>query len=322
MAEPPYGIIWKALMKGRVIPFLGAGASFVGRSANAKWDSASPSFLPSAAELANYLAKDACFPSADPHELGDLAKVATYYEDLSGRPSLRESLHQVLRRDFAPGAIHALLAEIPVPLLIVSTNYDSLIEEAFRKAQRPFDLVVYPADHKDIANAVLWWRAGEPSPDPVSPNTLVGLDDRTVIYKMHGTMSQRGPPKEDDFVVTEEDYIEFLSRMTINTALPAFFFERCEEASFLFLGYSLKDWNVRVILNNLSKHFSGPVRAGQAGAAAASPSSEPRERPAHWAIQLAPSEVEQSFWVRRGVNIFDQSVDDFAAKMRACRPKE
>jgi len=31
MPEPPYGIIWNCWKAGKVIPFLGAGASFIGR---------------------------------------------------------------------------------------------------------------------------------------------------------------------------------------------------------------------------------------------------------------------------------------------------
>ena len=36
MAEPPYGIIWNEIKEGNVVPFLGAGASFVGRPEDKK----------------------------------------------------------------------------------------------------------------------------------------------------------------------------------------------------------------------------------------------------------------------------------------------
>ena len=74
MVEPPYGIICNRLKAGCVIPFLGAGASFVGRPPDAKWDAAAPSFLPSGLELARVLADEAEFPAKDAHDRDDLAR--------------------------------------------------------------------------------------------------------------------------------------------------------------------------------------------------------------------------------------------------------
>ena len=56
MSEPPYGVIWNRLKAGKVVPFLGAGASFAGRPPDARWDAATPTFLPSGLELAHFLA--------------------------------------------------------------------------------------------------------------------------------------------------------------------------------------------------------------------------------------------------------------------------
>ncbi len=49
--EPPYGVISNLLKKGRVVPFLGAGASMVGRPDGAAWDAKAPAFLPSGGDL-------------------------------------------------------------------------------------------------------------------------------------------------------------------------------------------------------------------------------------------------------------------------------
>ncbi len=47
MAEPPYGVIWNRLKAGKVVPFLGAGASMAGRPPDTEWNPDSPAFLPS-----------------------------------------------------------------------------------------------------------------------------------------------------------------------------------------------------------------------------------------------------------------------------------
>src|SRR5512132_3285116 len=128
MAEPPYGIICNRLKAGCVIPFLGAGASFVGRLPDVEWDAAAPSFLPSGLELARLLADEAEFPAKDAHDRDDLAKVSSYYVDVAGRRTLRERLREVLNQPYRSGPLHDLLASISVPLVIVVTNYDILVE--------------------------------------------------------------------------------------------------------------------------------------------------------------------------------------------------
>jgi hypothetical protein len=307
MPEPPYGEIWDLLKNGKVVPFLGAGASLAGRPQNVKWDADQPTFLPNGSDLAHFLADKSSFPSADPHDRDDLAKVSSYFTEISGRRRLRDRLRQVLAGDYPSGPLHNLLAAVPAHQVIVVTNYDSLVEQAFKAANKPYDLVIHPADRKDIANAILWWPHGEAEPKVKTPNELdIDLGETTVIYKMHGTLF-RDTDKWDNFVITEEDYIEFLSRMTTNTAVPSLFYEYFRDRSFLFLGYSLRDWNLRVVLKNLSKPLAS--RSAVAGA-------DQDEPLPSWAIQHDPSELEQTLWRRRGVHIFDVTLDEFVAKLQ------
>jgi hypothetical protein len=310
MVEPPYGIIWRQMRSGNVIPFLGAGASCAGRCQDATWDAKAPAFLPNGIELAHFLADEATFPSTNAADRDDLAKVASYYADISGRSTLRRSLREVLNRQYQAGALHEFLASVPAPQVIVVTNYDSLLEQAFQAAGKPYDLVIYAADRKDIANAILWWPHGEREPRVSAPNELdIDLSRTTVIYKMHGTLG-RETPTWDNFVITEEDYVEFLSRMTTNTAVPALFYPYFRERSFLFLGYSLRDWNLRVVLKNLSKHLTSrrPMHPGDGDDLLPS-----------WAILRSPSVLEQRLWEKRHVAIFDVELNDFVAKLRERR---
>jgi hypothetical protein len=285
LPELPYGIIANRIRDGQVVPFLGAGASFVGRDAGAAWDADAPAFLPSGVELAHLLAGEAAFPSADPRDRDDLAKVSSYYVDQGGRRALRERLRKLFAGEYAPGPLHALLASVSVPQVIVVTNYDTLLEQAFRAAGRPYDLVVYPADRKDFANATLWWKHGEATPTVKAPNELdIDLGKTTVIYKMHGTVVPGEVDEWDSFVITEEDYVEFLSRMTTSAAIPSLLYPHFRQRSFLFLGYSLRDWNLRVVLKNLSKYLTR--RGG----------------------------VDDD---ESGVRIFDCAIDEFVAALRA-----
>ncbi|MBV9168674.1 MAG: SIR2 family protein [Chloroflexi bacterium] len=305
MIEPPYGVIWNRLRQGKVVPFLGAGASLAEVDASSLWDAASPDRLPRARELAEVLAGEASYPLSGPSDLEDLAKVCSYYADVAGRPVLRERLREVLNHVYTPGRLHHMLASVPSPLTIVTTNYDCLLEAAFRAAGKPYDLVIYPTDRKDLANAILWWPHGASEPVAKVPNDLdIDLATTNVIYKMHGTVDGTDP-EWDSFVITEEDYVDFLSRMTVNTAIPSLFFQHFGSRSFLFLGYSLRDWNLRVVLKNMGKHMYSRRLIDQ---------EEEGPLPS-WAIQDAPTELERRLWDKRGISIFDVKLTNFVSQL-------
>ena len=55
----------------------------------------------------------------------------------------------------------------------------------------------------------------------------------------------------DNFVITEDDYIGYLSRRPIETLVPAQLLGKLRESHFLFLGYGIRDWNLRVFLQRI-----------------------------------------------------------------------
>jgi SIR2-like protein len=307
MAAPPYGEIADLMANGEVVPFLGAGVNFGMRQPpNAKWDEKTPTFLPSGAELSRFLAAKSNFPSTDERDTADLAKVASYFAETSARSRLCQRLHDVFNRDFEPCDIHHYLAELKAPLLIVTTNYDDLTERAFARIGKPYDLVVHPTDRKDVEGSVLWWRHNAEEPETVAPNKLyIDLNTTTVIYKMHGTVDRR-LKQWDSFVITEEDYVDFLSRMTGQTAVPAQFMRHFRTRHFLFMGYGLNDWNLRVVLNNL--------RGALPGDSDASESADDDKR--SWAIQFRPSDLEVELWGARKVRIYDVDINEFVKRLR------
>src|SRR5262245_4642753 len=189
--RPPYPAIRNGLHAGRVIPFLGSGASLGG---TAKWRKESARRLPTARDLARHLAHDSTFPD-QPEQL---ATVAQYYCVAVGPDALRTELHRIFDRDYPLLPLHRYLAAIPEPLLVVTTNYDDLIERAFTDAKRPYDLVVHTTDPA-FGDKVLWRPHGALAAKKVSPNKLdLDLGSHTVIYKMHGTVD-RGEPKRDQY---------------------------------------------------------------------------------------------------------------------------
>src|SRR3954453_22751088 len=289
--EPPYKIIANQLKSGEIVPFLGAGVNFGMRQPpNAQWAFQTANFLPSGSDLSTYLIDQCEFPEKNER---DLAKVASYYVEVVDRAGLSQGLLPIFDRDYEPCEIHHYLAnDIPADkhLLIVTTNYDDLTERAFVRAQRPFDLVVHPTDSAR-AGSVIWRPHGATEVQYVPPNSLqIDLQNTTVIYKMHGTVD-RTQHCMDDYVITEDDYIDFLTRMIGQTAVPAQFMAHFRTHRFLFMGYGLNDWNLRVILNNLHARKS-------------------------WAIQYKPSAVEKRLWDKRNVDIYDVDINEFTRQLR------
>jgi SIR2-like domain len=309
MADPPYGEIVDLLKQGEVVPFLGAGVNFGARPPNVSWNERTAPFLPSGSELSRFLAGKVGFPSNDEHDLTDLAKVASYFVEAIARSNLRSRLREVFDRDFAPCDIHTYLAEISVPLLIVTTNYDDLTERAFSKAGRFYDLVIHLTDRKDLEGSILWWKHGASEPVALPPNQLyIDLNTTTVIYKMHGTVD-RLLRKWDSYVITEEDYVEFLSRMTGQAAVPALFMRHFRSRHFLFLGYGLRDWNLRVVLKNLKAVAPAAVDALAMG-------EEEDGELCSWAIQFRPSDLEVELWNAKKVKIYDVDINEFVRCLR------
>jgi NAD-dependent SIR2 family protein deacetylase len=290
--HPPYGAIWVELSQGRVVPFLGAGAS--------RGDDDAP---PTGAGLGKMLADLGNFPSTDDRDRSELAKVASYYEDSDGRASLLGVLTAAFARNFKPRRIHRFLARLEPALLIVTTNYDDLIEQAFEDAGRLYHKVVHVADSTETKGTVLWWKPGENTPEDHLPGRLkLKVNDTPVIYKIHGSIDRH--TSRNTFVITEEDYVNFLAGMTKDVAIPAMLAQHLQRCHFLFVGYGLADWNLRLLLRTVqNQKWRSGASAGQ----------EPGRR--SWAMQHEPAPLEQQLWKTRSVNIYNQTADDFVAQM-------
>jgi hypothetical protein len=201
-------------------------------------------------------------------------------------------------------SLYQLLAAVPAPLLIISTNYDNQLERAFTAAGKPYDLVVYPADRKDLASAVLWWRNGAAEPDTPTPNELdIDLGSTTVIFKIHGAV-QPVTDEWDNFVVTEEDHVQLLARVAGKAAMPAQFAAHVHDRSLLFVGFSLHDWNLRLVMRSLARSFAKRLAASEDDAI---PS---------WAIDEEVSELELKLWYKRGVYPYRLAIDEFVVRLR------
>lgn len=289
--QPPFRDIFDSFVDGEVIPFLGSGASLPD-DMDDQWEDRR---FPRADELAVALAKQSGYPDDAPI---DLAQIAQYYGAVSGRQRLTRFLHDIFVCEQEPTSLHLFLARTMRRGIIITTNYDQLVERAF--GERPHDVVVHAVD-ADLKERVWLKRWEDPGPELVAPRTLsVNGESRPLIYKMHGTADPRDEVP-DEYLITEDDYVDFLSRMSRQTALPSPVGEALKKSTILFLGYGLRDWNLRVVLNGVSRQVTA---------------RRPRnKRVLGWAIQHQVSRVEQRAWADRGVNVWQLSISDFVSRL-------
>jgi hypothetical protein len=303
----PYKIIADCFRDRSVVPFLGAGASFVGAPEGEA--------LPSGPALARLLVEQSDYPGAltDP-----LTKVAQYLEEI---PSDRDYILTTLSRRFVEqvnseyqSALTQFLDQIPaqtIPELIITTNYDVLVEGALEKRGLPYMAISHIMKGSKYAGRLLCSRSLSTPLDDSNIQTrkqienelsdLEGKGSRpTLIYKMNGTARLRcGGALLDSVVLTENDYIEFLAQDILNR-IPGRILDLLRTNRLLFLGYSLEDWNFRVLLRRLQMF-------------------QRRENDSthrHWAFLLGADDVEVKFWERRGVNLYQKSLDIVLSNLR------
>lgn len=293
MLHAPYQRIADLLKAGDVVPFLGAGASLIGPMVPV-WKFPGADRLPTGTELRNELAR---LTSLAVEDAGgpDLATIAQYYSFLVGRPDLHDRLHAIFARPYRFGELHRYLAGLPNPLLVMTTNYDDLLERAFLEAGKPFDLVVHQTSDLAHAGQVACWPHDGSGPHYEKPNELdIDLERVSVIYKMHGTVTP-ADASQDSFLITEDDYVDFLVNMESTTPIPSRIKEEFAQRHFLFLGYGLADWNFRVVLGTLRQALA---------------------QRKSWAIKYQASALEEAIWPSRNVLIFDMTVDEFVDQLK------
>ncbi|HEY8236397.1 MAG TPA: BTAD domain-containing putative transcriptional regulator, partial [Gaiellaceae bacterium] len=227
---------------------------------------------------------------------GALPQVAQYIAVMKGSGPLYDELHALLDPELQPTVLHRFFAALPPLLrergaphqLIVTTSYDLALERAFLDAGEEFDVVSYLAAGRNRG------KFCHVAPDGTGtlievPNTYateLSLDRRTIILKLHGQVGRSAEEREwESFVVTEDDYIEYLAQSEVASVVPVALGAKLRRSHFLFLGYTMADWNLRLLLHRLWGDQPLSYRS--------------------WAVQPEPMPIEREFWRRRDVDVLE-----------------
>ena len=243
----------------------------------------------------------------------DLPKVAQQVFLTCGSPDLYRGLKRLLSRDAEPSVVHRFLAQFPRRLeelglpkrrqLIVTTNYDDALERAFDDANEPYDVAVYMASGIDRGRFVHFPVDADPEvitlPNRYGklPIDEYGEVQRSLIVKVHGAVdgSSGGYRWKDNYVITEDQYIEYLSHSPVERLVPIQILDKLTSAHCLFLGYSMHDWNLRVFLKRIWGGAPIPAKS--------------------WAIERDPESMESDFWRHSGVDLLAAPLADYVQQL-------
>jgi len=200
-----------------------------------------------------------------------LTAITSYYENKHTRGSLWTNLRLVISDKRKVTLMHKLLAaaarrhfnqpDVWQDYLILTTNYDCLMEEALDEAE--VDYVVLTTRKKDQKVLVRFSPRIKDAANLASANSgkyfpnnlsLMKPKSMVVIYKMHGCLNAALTETDDGVVISDNDYVDYISQMnSAHGSIPAYVNTLMQDKPFLFLGYSLNDWNVRSVFETMRK---------------------------------------------------------------------
>ena len=276
-AQDHFEDVARTILQGRLVPVLGADV----------------------AELTVRLAQRFGYPADGGH--ATLPLVAQYVAVMKGSGPLYDELHDLLDSDLPPTPLHRFFASLPPQLrergqscpLLVTTSYDTALERAFEDAGEAFDVVSYVAAGRNRGRFCHIGPdgAGRLIEEPNTYATELSLERNTVILKLHGQVERTPARQWESFVVTEDDYIDYLAQTDVAAAVPVSLAAKLRRSHFLFLGYTMADWNLRVVLHRL--WGDQPLSYHS------------------WAVQPEPKSLEREFWHRRDVDVLDLSFEEY-----------
>ncbi|MBD5183601.1 MAG: SIR2 family protein [Bacteroidales bacterium] len=186
---------------------------------------------PSVYELICRLMKDGDLNyDCDPKDLC-LRDVASDFVEKEGRHELMRSLFKHFSFTPTDTSDHKLLASIPHFKTIFTTNYDSLIENAYPNGQR----------------AVLTSSQGCSNSDCAAVN----------VYKLHGDLTTLS--NTDSIIITNEDYDDYFHKASLKALWEDLKYS-FRHSYVVFIGYSLADDNIFDIIKTVRDELDGNVK--------------------------------------------------------------
>lgn len=196
----------------------------------------------------------------------DYIKAAQYYYNSKGHKEYYDTIDELFKKtkQAKPNPIHKLIFNLK-PEHIITTNFDDLLEK-YSKDEGEWDVV---KENKDLS---------------------YGSSNHKIV-KMHGDLDLK------NIVLIEDDYLSYSQNFTL---IEVFLKSLFATHTVLFLGYSLRDNNLNLILQWVKDLMNEDFQ------------------PVYWLDLDSEYNVNQyNYWKKRGINVF--YYDDFAEEFKEDR---
>lgn len=300
-----YKYISNMFRDGSVIPFLGSELVFTTVPTTDVETAASMHEPPLERDLAQKMADQAELLQVA--RCNPLTVISQYYQTqvVGARPLFYRQLRKLFPQHIKPGPIHRFLAQQEKPMVVIIASYDTLLEQVFREYQKPYAVVThlaYAEDEGNLGKVVVQYSNRPDSAEiGLSDELSIDLAKWWIFYKIQGTFdlfiksSHDKEEKEevDSIVISEEDYVAWLSRLSDqHRTIPTLFHRLFQERMFLFLGYRMCDWNFRTIVHILRK-------------------DEKIRKVNGYTVRPNISDFERYYWESKNVQIIDFDAAEF-----------
>jgi hypothetical protein len=177
----------------------------------------------------------------------NLTAVAQYIESRRHRKTLETILDGIFRADVAPTPVHAWLATLPAPELIVDVWYDGVLEALLSDAADRTWGQIQGLSHPQSTGE--WVRHYAPDGSEVTAEAAASW--QTILYKPAGSVSPAG-----NYLISDSDFVEVLTEIDIQSPIPPVVQQRRSGKHFLYLGCRFDAEIQRTFARQIAKRSS------------------------------------------------------------------
>jgi hypothetical protein len=197
----------------------------------------------------------------------------------------------------------SLMADLPLPIYI-TTNYDDLLVRALKSRGRD--------PQRELCQ---WNKYTKEVLEKKGKKSVLGAEsffipskEKPVVFHLHGN-----DEVPESLVIAEDDYFEFLVNLSkFPNMIPRDIETAMANTSLLFIGYSLADWDFRVLWKLLRNVSGAP---GRISVAVQLDPGDPEQDPP----KAKPQEVKKyltGYFSNMSVHVFWGKAKEFARELR------
>ncbi len=188
----------------------------------------------------------------------EFLKIPQYFFDIKGEDEYYTFLDEKFNQSYEPNAIDKLIIELK-PEHIITTNYDHLIEDVKHLYRNNYTII--KNDTEMLKNYGTHY-----------------------IIKMHGDIDDK-----ENIVLKEDDYLKYShTHKIIESYIKSLLFDK----TFLFVGYSLNDNNLKLIMSYIDYYVK---------------EKEIKGRAKHYLVVNDSNEREEMYWDYKDVELVNLS---------------